>query len=179
MSPFVAYHVVTERPMYVGQHILFDADHHNGVYHRVQEKLPLVDEIHSNPERFRGAKLEHHLAVALRELALEEVRLQRYPHYPSRMACLYVSKDPRDCEMWARLFMDWKRPTLQIVKLRVNGPVFIGDAINCFDGSVCHDENLANALRYWENAPNSEQKPPIREVLAGGDIEVVQILRTF
>ena len=30
-----AYHVVTERPMYLGQHILFDESHHSGVYERV------------------------------------------------------------------------------------------------------------------------------------------------
>lgn len=26
------YHVVTEKPMYVGQHIVFDENHHNGVW---------------------------------------------------------------------------------------------------------------------------------------------------
>lgn len=30
--------------------------------------------------------------VALRELALEEVRKEKYPQYSSRMGCLYVSK---------------------------------------------------------------------------------------
>lgn len=29
-----AYHVVTERPMYVGQQILFDEERHSGVYQR-------------------------------------------------------------------------------------------------------------------------------------------------
>ena len=37
-----AYHVVTERPMYVGQHIVFDEKHHSGVYKRVYEKLNIV-----------------------------------------------------------------------------------------------------------------------------------------
>ena len=32
------YHVVTDRPMYVGQEIIFDKEHHSGVYQRVQEK---------------------------------------------------------------------------------------------------------------------------------------------
>lgn len=28
----LVYHVVTDRPMYVGQHIVFDEEHHSGVY---------------------------------------------------------------------------------------------------------------------------------------------------
>ena len=42
------YHVVTDRPMYVSQEIVFDEEHHSGVYKRVQEKiniLPLCDEL--------------------------------------------------------------------------------------------------------------------------------------
>jgi len=54
------YHVVTERPMQVGQHILFDEEHHSGVYFRVMEKKKLVDEIYRFPEKYAGEELEHH-----------------------------------------------------------------------------------------------------------------------
>ena len=33
----VAYHVVTDRPMYVRQQIIFDGKHHSGVYQVVKE----------------------------------------------------------------------------------------------------------------------------------------------
>ena len=36
------YHVVTDRPMKCGQHIIFDENHHSGVYERVQEKMEKV-----------------------------------------------------------------------------------------------------------------------------------------
>ena len=68
-----AYHVVTDRPMQVGQQIVFDDAHHSGVWQRVQEKLEIVRAIYADPERWNGEKLEHHTSVALRELALEEV----------------------------------------------------------------------------------------------------------
>ena len=31
MQEFTAYHVVTDRPMELGQHIIFDDDQHSGV----------------------------------------------------------------------------------------------------------------------------------------------------
>lgn len=96
----LVYHVVTDRPMYVGQHIVFDEEHHSGVYQRVYEKLDIVKDIYSNPEKYDEETLEHHTSVALRELALEEVRQKKYPKYPSRMGCLYVSKTFEEAEKW-------------------------------------------------------------------------------
>ena len=92
------YHVVTEKPMYVGQHIVFDENHHNGVWQRVAEKLDIVCDIYNNLEKYKDIELEHHTSVALRELALEKVRVEKYPNYPSRMACLYVSKTLEEAE---------------------------------------------------------------------------------
>ena len=68
----IAYHVVTDRPMTIGQVIVFDENHHSGVYQRVQDKLEIVRQIYANPIAYKGAG--HHTAVALRELAMEEVR---------------------------------------------------------------------------------------------------------
>ena len=89
---FYAYHVVTEKPMHLGQHIVFDDNHHSGVYQRVMDKLDIVKDIYKAPQNYENTDLEHPVAVALRELALEEVRKSKYPHYPSHMSCLYVSE---------------------------------------------------------------------------------------
>lgn len=32
---YIVYHAITERPMTVGQAIIFDSEHHNGVYNRI------------------------------------------------------------------------------------------------------------------------------------------------
>ena len=71
---FYAYHAVTERPMAVGQVICFDETHHSGVWQRVMEKAALVQDIYAHPQQYDSNRLEHQTAVALRELALEEVR---------------------------------------------------------------------------------------------------------
>ena len=96
----IVYHVVTDRPMTIGQVIVFDENHHSGVYQRVHDKLEIVRQIYANPGAYKEEELEHHTAVALRELAMEEVRRKSYPQYPSRMACLYVSETLEEAEKW-------------------------------------------------------------------------------
>lgn len=43
-------------------------------------------------KKHKDTELTHKVDVALRELALEKVRNEKYSEYPSRMASLYVSK---------------------------------------------------------------------------------------
>lgn len=177
MSELYAYHVVTDRPMQLGQHIIFDEEQHSGVYQRVMEKLDVVNDIYLHPDKYDADNLEHHTSVALRELALEEVRKAKYPMYPSRMGCLYVSKTVKESENWFEFFTRIGRPTYQIVKLRIHGSCFVGDATKCFDASLSKEENLRLAEIYWENKENPNGESPIIEMLVDGDIEVVEILK--
>lgn len=48
------------------------------------------------------------------------------------------------------------RPTYSIVKLKIIGNMFIGDANNCFEATLYEDENLLLAERYWKNCPNKD-----------------------
>ena len=175
MKELFVYHVVTEKPMYIGQSIVFDEKHHNGVWQRVNEKLDIVNDIYNNPEKYKDTVLEHHTSVALRELALEKIRVNQHPDYPSRMACLYVSKTLQEAEKWFDYFVGLGRPTFQIVKLKVNGNVFYGDAEKCFDGRLLEKENLVLAKKYWENKEFNESS--IIEMLVDGEIEVVEIVK--
>ena len=168
-----AYHVVTERPMYIGQQILFDFYHHNGVYQRVMDKLQIVKKIYAAPDRYPTDELEHHTAVALRELAMEEIRQQNHPAYPSRMSCLYVSETMEEAEKWASFFSQIGRPTYHIVRLQIDGNIFIGDATKCFRGSSDRVFNLRKAEQYWE----SNVTPIVKEILADGMINVVEIVK--
>ena len=176
---FFAYHVVTERPMYLGQHIIFDESHHSGVYERVMDRRGIVKEIYDNPEKYRNIELEYPTMVALRELALEEVRKEKYPKYPSRMACLYVSETLDEAVRWAEYFIKLGRPTFQIVRFRITGNKFVGDAKKCFDGTFDRAENLKLAELYWENRDNPVDELPINEILVSGDLEVVEIVEEF
>lgn len=177
MTRTTVFHVVTERPMSVGQRIVFDEGNRSGVWRRVHERAEEAARIQDDPAAYEGVELDHHLAVALRELAMEEVRVRDFPALPSRMASLYVSRTREDAEAWCGLFIGWGRPTHQIVRMEIDGAVFAGDARNCFAGTVDRDENLRLAARYWRNLPNPGGEEPITEVLAAGAIEVVEIVR--
>lgn len=172
------YHVVTEKPMYVGQQIIFDEEHHSGVFQRVYDKLEIVEDIYANPSKYDVKTLEHHTAVALRELALEEVRQKKHPKYPSRLSCLYVSKTFEEADKWAKLFVELGRPTYHIVKLEVEGNYFIGDAKKCFEGQLEKDVNLRLAEIYWENKlEDKHNQSSIDEMLVDGKIIVMEIVK--
>ena len=130
-------------------------------------------------QKYQNTELEYPVVVALRELALEEVRREKYPDYPSRMECLYVSETLQEATRWAEYFMSLSRPTFQIVKLKITGSRFIGDATKCFDTTIYKMDNLSLAEKYWNNAGNAVGQPPIKEYLVGGDIEVVEIIKSY
>ena len=168
------YHVVSDRPLQVGQLIHFDENNRSGVWQRVMAKADDAADVLSHPDKY-VLPLEHSLDVAIRELAMEQVRKERYPQYPSRMACLYVSRELAPAQEWAAYFARLGRPTYAIAELEVEGRFFVGDAINCFDGTPDQADNLQRAERYWSNAPNGEGDP-IWEMLVDGDIRVVRII---
>lgn len=176
-TPQIAYHAVTERPMFAGQILRFDHTSTTGVARRVHEKLNAVEQIYAHPDRYNAEALEHHTRVALRELALEEIRQMKYSHLPSRLNSLYVSETLEEAEVWAQSFIRWQRPTFQIVRVALHGRVFTGDAHNCFAASTSRQTNLLLAERYWQNLPNLHNLPPVREILADGTIEVLEIVK--
>lgn len=170
------YHVISDIPKYKGEHIILDDSHPNGVYQRVYARLDTVNDIYRNPQKYAGITLSHEVDVALRELALEEVRKEKYPQYPSRMASLYVSKTFEEADRWEKYFISLGRPTYGIAKIRGNGNCFIGDAYKCFDGTISKEENLRMAELYWANGINEDGHAPIMEILVDGDIEIIDIL---
>lgn len=172
------YHVNTDHPMHVGDQIFFDEQHRSGVYIRVIEKLDTVKAILANPHAYENVPLDHATDVALRELALEEVRQNEFPSYPSRMACLYVSTSLQEAKQWADYFISLGRSTYAVVRLEVKGRCFAGNALNCFDGAPNQADNLRRARHYWQNLPNDEGAP-IVELLVDGDIRVAEIMQSY
>ena len=170
------YHVISDIPKREGEHILLDLKHPNGVYRRVCAQLGAIKEIYRDPQKYEGTELSHEVDVALRELALEKIRKEKYPQYPSRMASLYVSTTYEEAKRWGEYFVRLGRPTYGIAKIRFDGNRFVGDAYKCFDGTVWEEENLRMAELYWANGANEDGHEPIVEILVDGDIEIAEIL---
>lgn len=101
-----AYHVVTEKPMDIGQKIIFDKSHHNGVYNRVTTfmKITRGEDVQGGLANLIRADMAKWAKVAYRELAIEKVRREEFPHYPSRLACLYTSRNLEEAKNWADFF---------------------------------------------------------------------------
>ncbi len=173
----IFFHVISDVPKYVGQHIILDDEHPNGVHKRVHEHMSVVEDIYANPEKYEGKELSHDVDVALRELALEKVRKEKFPNYPSRMASLYVSKTYEEAERWGDFFARIGRPTYGIAKIEADGNCYVGDAYKCFDGTISEEENLRLAEIYWLNGSNEDGHEPIIEILVDGDIEVIEIVK--
>lgn len=178
MAEEIFYHVVTERQLLPGQTINFDSQK-SGVYQRVIEKEKIVLDIYNHPNKYIESNLDHHTKVALRELALEEVRKEKFPNYPSRLKSLYVSKSIKEAQMWADSFITQGRKVFAIVTVRTDGNSFTGDAYNCFEGTINHNINLSLAHKYWNNEINLSQKEPIYETIIDGNITVIRTIKNY
>lgn len=179
MEVIYVYHVVTEKPMILGQKILFNENNHNGVYNRVLTFKRIIDgeDICGEIGDLIKSDLDKWGKVAYRELALEKVRSEEYYDYPSRLACLYTSRTLEEAKKWAEFFKNVGRNVYSIVKLKVQGNVFDGDACNCFDGTKNEEDNIQRARHYWKM--DIENENPIIETLVDGEITVVEIIDDF
>lgn len=192
-TPSFAYHIVTNKKMELGQIIHFDDGQHNTLYRFFFEKelmnskgddaIQILQSLHSNDglhldkedaevvSRYMGQTIR-----AIRETITEMVRLQVYPDYPSRFSCMYAAKTYEDALKWKVLFESYNRKVLQIVKLRVKGSYFEGDAnLLPKEDGVPFAQKIVQAKEYWKGNVNNE----LPELLINGEIEVVEILDDF
>ena len=82
-----------------------------------------------------------------------------------------------EAEIWFEYFTRLQRPTYQIVKVKVDGKIFTGDACNCFDGTTNKEYNIKQAEIYWEGKDNTKSKKPIYETIISGKIKVIKIIK--
>lgn len=187
------YHVVTEKPMKLGQVIVFNENNHNGVYERSlnfdfrnSEGKTALEILRENIKDGKLKLNEEDTDVlskylewstkGYRELILEIERRKENLEVPSRMACLYVSRNLEDAKKWAESFIYFGRPTFQIVKVRATGNSFDGNSYNIKTETVSIKEQFKFARNYWNNEPCEDE---LIETIIDGEIEVVKIIKEF
>ena len=107
---FYVYHLVTRTKMQLGQVILFDNEQKNTLFHYFFEKEHLNSEgkdlfqimndsrnedtiiLNKDNSHIVSQYLDHTIR-SIREVIVELVRLQEFPQYPSRLSCLYTTKN--------------------------------------------------------------------------------------
>ena len=67
-------------------------------------------------------------AMITRELIFEEVRKELNPDLPSRLKSLYVCKNKKEIKEWIKIFNRTNKKEFQILKLKLTGNIFLGDA---------------------------------------------------
>lgn len=186
------YHLVTRKPMTIGQHITFEKEDRNRLYsffldnhfkyNDKQSAAEIWQAFRENGHSISSTKLsflsnvQEHESRAIREVITEMVRLEYFPMYPSRFKCLYGTTELKDLYQWKEVFESFDREVLQIVKLESEGPYFQGDAeLLPSSRNVTFVEKMEQAKKYWRH-PNRQG---VSEVLIGGVIEVVDILEDF
>jgi len=192
-NEFYVYHIVTRNKMSTGQIINFDKRQKNTLYSFFFEKEQLnskgEDFIkilygHYTNEGLNISKENAEITIkyvgqtirAIREVIVEMVRLQEHPEYPSRLSCLYAAKSYEDALKWKEIFDSYNRNVLQIVKLRVSGNYFEGDAnLLPKEDGVPFSQKIEQAREYWKGNVKNE----LTEVLINGKIEVLEIIDDF
>ena len=193
MKQLYVYHLVTRKKMSVGQIINFDKKQKNTLYSFFFEREQLNskgedfiqilqghytnDGLSLNKENADVAiKYADQTIRAIREMIVEMVRLQEYPEYPSRMSCLYATKDYEDVLKWKEIFDSYNRKVLQIVKLRVIGNSFEGDGnLLPKNDAAPFSRKIDQAREYWLGNVKNE----LPEILIDGKIEVVEVIEDF
>lgn len=179
--------------MDLGQIISFEDNQHNTLYRFFFEKEQMNSKGEDSLRILQGqytsdgfilnkedaevvSKYMGQTIRAIREVVTEMVRLQEYPAYPSRLSCLYAAKTYEDALKWKELFDSNNRKVLQIVKFRVKGSYFEGDAnLLPKEDGVPFAQKIAQAKEYWKGNVKNE----LPELLINGEIEVVDIIDDF
>ncbi|MER2262016.1 MAG: DUF2441 domain-containing protein [Psychrobacillus sp.] len=189
----IVYHIVTRKRMKVGQVIDFSDNQKNTLYRfffereQINSKGEDFVQIFQNQYTHEGVNLTKEDAEvglnyldqttrAIRETIAEMVRLEEFPQHPSRLSCLYATRSLEQALKWVDLFNSYSRQILQLVKLRVDGKTFEGDAsLLPKEDGVPFARKIEQSREYWKGNIISG----LPEMLVDGKIEVVEILEEY
>ncbi len=112
----------------------------------------------------------------LRELALEEVRVKKFPHLPSRLKCMFLSETKQTALNNLQNFYDKKGfgSQYQAVAVKLNGELFYARSAMLVRDGLSYNQYREIAEKYWAQDQNSAGE--VREILFIGQAEIVEIL---
>jgi hypothetical protein len=120
-------------------------------------------------------KTVNHEAFISRELIFEYVRKEKYPYLPSRLKCLYLSKDKYNLEEWESIFQRMDRKPLQLLQLELDGTIFEGNVSYILKQNNSLNDKLEQANKYW----SGDKEKMIPEILFVGKAKVIGIIKEY
>ena len=182
----IFYHANSSIKYNVGDTIIFDENTTNKMYDLVYNTSFMLNntdanELLINKKRNKDmtftvdelkliANTVNASAKILRELALEEIRQQYYPTYPSRLRCMYVCENENDAINWVEVLKRNGKQAKQILTLELTGTIFKGDGLSLFTINKSYNDHLKDAKEYWNNSSNKQN-----EILFMGTAKVVGV----
>lgn len=182
----IFYHAYSGDTINIGDVLVFNSLTHNKIYDEVYNREFKNDDIDANEllinkkrNKDRDFSIEefelvldtiNNDAFVLRELALEEVRKSKYPEFPSRLSCLYITKTKEEAINWSKILKRNKKICRQVLTLELTGEIF------CFDGNLMKRQNISyqkhldNAELYWNSIDYDNS-----EILFYGEVKVIEI----
>ena len=168
----IFYHANSGKKLVVGDVLIFNSNTHNRMFDEVYNNEYKLNEIDANEllinkkrnddtnlsvgEFLLVFKTINNDAFVLRELALEEVRKNKYPSYPSRLNCLYITKEKDGAFEWSNILKRNKKQCKQILTLECTGELFIGDGDLMKRQNLSYKNHLKNAENYWNQSTCNE-----------------------
>lgn len=110
--------------------------------------------------------------MIVRELVFEDVRKVYFNHLPSRLKCMYVTKTLDECYDWLKIFKRTNKQPNQILKLKLSGNIFEGDASFILRQNNKIKEKIKQAHNYWSGIKRDD----IKELLFEGFVEVIDVI---
>jgi hypothetical protein len=182
----IYYHVNSYKELNIGDVLVFDNNTHNQMYETVYNSSYKLNDMDANEllltkKRNKDKDLSYEEfdlvlstvnndAYVMRELALESIRKEYYPEYPSRLNCLYLTDKLEDAIKWVDILKRNKKNAVQILILKVSGNIFEGDGSLMKRLNLSYNEHLENAKMYWSNATDNKD-----EILFTGTATVIDI----
>ena len=182
----IFYHANSHNKLSIGDRLIFNSETKNKMYDSLYHKEFLYEGMDAN--ELLGKKKQNkeylfkteemnviqntinHDAFVMRELALEEIRSKKYPNYPSRLKCLYVTKEKEEAINWIKILKRNQKECKQIVTLELTGEIFIGDGNLMKRQNISYQKHLENAEKYWRQEANETN-----EYLFYGEAKVIEV----
>lgn len=108
----------------------------------------------------------------VREIVFEEVRLEKFSEYPSRLNGIWLT-DFENLPLWKNI-IPVKQFNQKIFIIKLNGKIHKADSYLISKTKNDIGQFLISAEKYWKGENHYANKKPLYEYLCNGEIEIIE-----
>lgn len=161
------YHLVSGRTFNVGDELVVGEEGYGG-WKDVYESAHLKKLIDSGADK---QLLIEEFDFIIRELAAEEVRQKEFPDFPSRLSCLWLCEDIKDCQKRVEPFKRLGINVTQIIKASLSGKIINVNTNHIKKSGSTYNEYKQKARNFFTDTKKSKDSV----VMFSGKLKVEQV----